>query len=127
MGLARGKGREREIERGRGSERERQMERDREGGGVGEREICACTTTCRRKRRRGVPKLQRGSSRGGTFGTVVTGQTRLIRPRYDLEINTQSLLILKIELELNNLNSILSRSAVTPVFPQTRGQKSPFV
>jgi len=25
--------------------------------------------------------------------------------------------ILKIELELNNLNSILSRSAVTPVFP----------
>jgi len=29
--------------------------------------------------------------------------------------------ILKIELELNNLNSILSRSAMTPVFPNRAG------
>jgi len=34
------------------------------------------------------------------------------------ENNSSRRVILKIELELNNLNSILSRSAVTPVFPQ---------
>ena len=33
------------------------------------------------------------------------------------ENNSSQRVILKIELELNNLNSILSRSAVTPVFP----------
>jgi len=33
------------------------------------------------------------------------------------ENNSSRRVILKIELELNNLNSILSRSAVTPVFP----------
>ena len=33
------------------------------------------------------------------------------------ENNSSLRVILKIELELNNLNSILSRSAVTPVFP----------
>ena len=35
------------------------------------------------------------------------------------ENNSSRRVILKIELELNNLNSILSRSAVTPVFPCT--------
>ena len=33
------------------------------------------------------------------------------------EKNSPRRVILKIELEINNLNSILSRSAVTPVFP----------
>jgi len=33
------------------------------------------------------------------------------------ESNSSRRVILKIELELNNLNSILSQSAVTPVFP----------
>ena len=33
------------------------------------------------------------------------------------ENNSSRRVILKIELELNNLNPILSRSAVTPVFP----------
>ena len=33
------------------------------------------------------------------------------------ENNSSRRVALKIELELNNLNSILSRSAVTPVFP----------
>ena len=33
------------------------------------------------------------------------------------ENNSSRRVILQIELELNNLNSILSRSAVTPVFP----------
>ena len=33
------------------------------------------------------------------------------------ENNSSRRVILKIELELNNLNSILSRSVVTPVFP----------
>ena len=36
---------------------------------------------------------------------------------FGTENNSSRRVILKIELELNNLNSILSRSAVTPVFP----------
>jgi len=38
------------------------------------------------------------------------------------ENNSSRRVILKIELELNNLNSILSRSAVTQVFPLTLAQ-----
>ena len=34
------------------------------------------------------------------------------------ESNSSRRVILKIELELNNLNSVLSRSAMTPVFPR---------
>ena len=46
---------------------------------------------------------------------VATGKTGVTADR----ITLYRRVILKIELELNNLNSILSRSAVTPVFPAT--------
>jgi len=39
------------------------------------------------------------------------------------ENNSSRMVILKIELELNNLNSNLSRSAVTPVFPGDRNSR----
>ena len=45
----------------------------------------------------------------------LTGKTGVTADRDKIEFRV----ILKIELELNNLNSILSRSAVTPVFPLT--------
>jgi len=38
------------------------------------------------------------------------------------ENNSSRRVIFKIELELNNLNSILSRSTVTPVFTAPQGQ-----
>ena len=45
------------------------------------------------------------------------GQECMIWVCFGKENNSSRRIILKIELELNNLNSILSRSAVTPVFP----------
>jgi len=42
---------------------------------------------------------------------------RIIWFCFGKENNSSRRVILKIELELNNLNSILSRSAVTPVIP----------
>jgi len=45
------------------------------------------------------------------------GQEFMIWFCFSKENNSSPRVILKIELELNNLNSILSRLAVTPVFP----------
>jgi len=45
------------------------------------------------------------------------GQECMVWFCFSKENNSSRKVILKIELELNNLNSILSRSAVTPVFP----------
>ena len=46
-----------------------------------------------------------------------TGQGCIIGFCFSEESTSSQRVLLKIELELNNLNSILSRSAVTPVFP----------
>jgi len=45
------------------------------------------------------------------------GQECMVWVCFGKENNSSRRVILKIELELNKLNSILSRSAVTPVFP----------
>ena len=49
--------------------------------------------------------------------TMKPGQGSMFGFFFGKENNSLRRVILKIELELNNLNSILSRSAVTPVFP----------
>ena len=49
--------------------------------------------------------------------TIKPGQDSMFGFSFGKENNSSRRVILKIELELNNLNSILSRSAVTPVFP----------
>ena len=61
----------------------------------------------------------RNSPRNLTQVTIAMkpGQGCMIWLCFGEESNFSRRIILKIELELNNLNSFLSRSAVTPVFP----------
>ena len=56
--------------------------------------------------------------------TMKPGQDSMFGFFFGKENNSSRRVILKIELELNDLNSILSRSAVTPVFPNSRVQQS---
>ena len=49
---------------------------------------------------------------------IKPGQECMIVFCFGKENDSSRRVILKLELELNNLNSILSRSAVTPVFPE---------
>jgi len=54
----------------------------------------------------------------GGYSAMKTGQGAMIGFCFSEESTSSRRVILKIELELNNLNSILSRSAVSPAFPQ---------
>ena len=83
---------------------------------------------CRRSQRRVVEYIVFLVRRMVTFNfsprnlTQVTsamkpGQEFMIWFCFGKENNSSRRFTLKIELELNNINSILSRSAVTPVFP----------
>jgi len=51
------------------------------------------------------------------------GQECMIWFCFGKENDSSQRVILKIELELDNLNSILSRSAVTPVFPERERER----
>jgi len=53
--------------------------------------------------------------------TMKPGQDSMFGFFFGKENNSSRRVILKIELDSNNLNSILSRSAVTPVFPTVMG------